>query len=182
MLSASLQYLGRSEIAARSASYMPYACYLFVINTVPLQTRTGAERAKDELNGIVLHDLDLKIGWGKAVVLPPIPVYTQSGKGGLAPMLAAAKAKAASAYAAAPGLVAPAPWQAPPPVQDADPHAGAGQPSKSLDLRSPQPDVSLPPGGICAYVIAPSYFNPWTMLSFPKQAWPELPTRNNIIK
>lgn len=92
-----------------------------------LQTRAGAEKAKDELNGIMLHDLDLKIGWGKAVVLPPIPVYTQSGKGGLAPMLAAAKAKAASAYASAPGLPAPAPWQAPPPAIDPNAHAGLGE-------------------------------------------------------
>lgn len=91
-----------------------------------MQTRAGAERAKDELNGIVLHDLDLKIGWGKAVVLPPIPVYTQSGKGGLGPMVAAAKAKAASVYAATPGLQAPTPWQAPPPVQDTNPHRGRG--------------------------------------------------------
>ena len=111
-----------------------------------MQTRLGAERAKDELNGIVLHDLDLKIGWGKAVVLPPIPVYTQSGKGGLAPMLAAAKAKAASAYAATPGLVAPAPWQAPPPVQDADPHAGAGQAFPRLDsARGPESPFGLQP-------------------------------------
>ncbi len=107
-----------------------------------MQTRAGAEKAKDELNGIVLHDLDLKIGWGKAVVLPPIPVYTQSGKGGLAPMLAAAKAKAASAYAAAPGLAAPAPWQAPPPVKEADPHAGAGQ--AQPDLRHARPSAALP--------------------------------------
>ena len=88
-----------------------------------MQTRQGAEKAKAELNGVLLHDLDLKIGWGKAVVLPPIPVYTQSGVGGLAPMLAAAKAKAMSVHAP-PGQHPPAPWKVPEP--ESDPQQGFG--------------------------------------------------------
>lgn len=72
-----------------------------------LQNRRAAERAKDELNGALLHELDLKIGWGKAVVIPPIPMYTSSGHGGLAPMLAAARA---AAQAPAPGQHAATPW------------------------------------------------------------------------
>ena len=34
-------------------------------------------RAKDELNNAVLHDNELKIGWGKTVVLPHVALYTE---------------------------------------------------------------------------------------------------------
>lgn len=37
---------------------------------MPVQSRGHAQRAKDELDGVVLHDQDLKLGWGKAVTLP----------------------------------------------------------------------------------------------------------------
>ncbi|KAK9824009.1 hypothetical protein WJX72_006933 [[Myrmecia] bisecta] len=42
---------------------------------VAFMTREAAQKAKDELNGIDLHCSELKIGWGKAVVLPPIALY-----------------------------------------------------------------------------------------------------------
>ena len=44
-----------------------------------LQKREDAQRAKDELNNIILHDNELKIGWGKTVVLPAVPLYTPAG-------------------------------------------------------------------------------------------------------
>ena len=88
-----------------------------------MQTREGAERAKEELNGALLHELDLRIGWGKAVVLPPIPMYTSSGVGGLAPMMAAARAVA---QAPPPGQQLQPPWSGP--EEESDPHAGAGEP------------------------------------------------------
>lgn len=90
------------------------------------QTRQAAERAKDELNGVLLKDVDLKIGWGKAVVLPPMPLYTASGAGGLSHMIAAAKQ--AVAQVAPAGQIPPPGWsigqQAP--EREADPHAGRG--------------------------------------------------------
>lgn len=33
-------------------------------------------RAKEDLNGILLHDNELKIGWGKAITIPPVPMYS----------------------------------------------------------------------------------------------------------
>lgn len=48
-----------------------------------LQSRGHAQRAKDELDGIVLHEQDLKLGWGKAVTLPRRALnQTTGGSGG----------------------------------------------------------------------------------------------------
>lgn len=44
-----------------------------------MQSRGGAQKAKDELNNILLHGQDLKLGWGKAVVIPAVPLYSASG-------------------------------------------------------------------------------------------------------
>ncbi len=29
----------------------------------------------DAMNGIILHDYELKVGWGKAVPIPLVPIY-----------------------------------------------------------------------------------------------------------
>ena len=60
-----------------------------------------------ELNGAMLHDLELKIGWGKAVQLPAEPLYTAIN-------MAAGGARTGVAVAP-PGAEAAPPW--------ADPHA-----------------------------------------------------------
>jgi hypothetical protein len=44
-----------------------------------LQTRPDAEAALKALDGLVLHDMEMKIGWGKAVPLPPVPLYSGHG-------------------------------------------------------------------------------------------------------
>lgn len=44
-----------------------------------MQRREDAERAKDALDGVTLHDLPLTIGWGKAMALPAVPVYPPPG-------------------------------------------------------------------------------------------------------
>jgi len=71
------------------------------------QTRPAADRAMAELNGALLHELELKIGWGKAVQLPLAPLYSASN-------MAAGGARAGVAIAP-PGAEAAPPW--------ADPHA-----------------------------------------------------------
>lgn len=40
-----------------------------------MQSRGAASRAKDELNGVLLHGHELKLGWGKAVVMPSTPLF-----------------------------------------------------------------------------------------------------------
>ena len=105
------------------------------------QTRHGAEQAKDELNGAILHDLDLKIGWGKAIVLPPIPMYTSSGTGGLAPMMAAARA---IAQAPPPGQAAIAPWSSGQEKEPEDPHKGNGVLSHGISqIEVPSADFQI---------------------------------------
>jgi hypothetical protein len=39
------------------------------------QTRDGAQAAKDNLNGKLIHEFEMHVGWGKAVPLPALPVY-----------------------------------------------------------------------------------------------------------
>ena len=54
----------------------------------------------------MLHELELKIGWGKAVQLPPLPLYTQSNVGvGLGTM-----GKSAGAAVPPPGTEMAPPW------------------------------------------------------------------------
>eukprot|EP00854_Cymbomonas_tetramitiformis_P014233 gene14233-16837_t len=42
---------------------------------VAFMDRNSAVDAREEMNGTVLHSYDLRIGWGKAVQLPSIPLY-----------------------------------------------------------------------------------------------------------
>lgn len=44
-----------------------------------VQTRPDAEKALKALDGLVLHGMEMKIGWGKAVPLPPVPLYSGHG-------------------------------------------------------------------------------------------------------
>lgn len=57
---------------------------------MPLQNREEAQRAKDDLNGIMLHDNDLRIGWGKAIPIPSAPMFVLNPPGGIAPARGAA--------------------------------------------------------------------------------------------
>jgi len=42
---------------------------------VAFMTRDAAQAAKDSLSNKILHDQELRIGWGKAVPLPAVPIY-----------------------------------------------------------------------------------------------------------
>lgn len=42
---------------------------------VAFMKRTDAEAAREALDGVMLKDLQLVVGWGKAVPLPPVPVW-----------------------------------------------------------------------------------------------------------
>ncbi len=77
-----------------------------------VQDRAGADRAKAELNGVLLHDLELKIGWGKAIAIPPAPLYTAASV--FAGSAVATSGKGAGGAAVPPpGVDAAPPWVAP---------------------------------------------------------------------
>lgn len=81
-----------------------------------MQTRTGADKAKAELNGVLLHDLELKLGWGKAVQLPPVPLYSAAAAGAGGPAVGPPGGVPKAAGLAAvppPGTEAAPPWVAP---------------------------------------------------------------------
>ena len=61
-----------------------------------MQRREDAQQAKDELNNVLLHDNELKIGWGKTVVLPSTPLYTPNAPTAGPSGAAAARAVASS--------------------------------------------------------------------------------------
>lgn len=44
-----------------------------------LQQRADAEAARKALDGLVLHGMEMRVGWGKAVPLPPVPLYSGTG-------------------------------------------------------------------------------------------------------
>lgn len=67
-----------------------------------MQTRADANRAKDELNNVMLHDNELKIGWGKGVAIPAAPLYTSTGSGTLDPAPLGASVPPPSALEAPP--------------------------------------------------------------------------------
>ena len=46
-----------------------------------MQNREEAQRAKDDLNGIMLHDNELRIGWGKAITVPSAPMFVLNPSG-----------------------------------------------------------------------------------------------------
>lgn len=75
---------------------------------VAVQNRAGADKAKAELNGILLHELELKIGWGKSIVIPPAPLYMAASVG-----VASAAAKPSRAAVPPPGVEAAPPWTDP---------------------------------------------------------------------
>ncbi|CAD7701765.1 unnamed protein product [Ostreobium quekettii] len=42
---------------------------------VAFMRREDAQRAQEKLNGEMLHEYELRIGWGKSVPIPPVPIY-----------------------------------------------------------------------------------------------------------
>jgi len=52
------------------------------------QTRAHAQAAKDELNGAIMYDNELKIGWGKTVPIPLAPLYVAPNFAGTAAAVA----------------------------------------------------------------------------------------------
>ncbi len=44
-----------------------------------LQRREDADKAKEALDGVTLHDMQLTIGWGKAITLPAVPAWPPPG-------------------------------------------------------------------------------------------------------
>lgn len=86
-----------------------------------MQTRESAQNAKDELNGIMLRDNELRIGWGKAVTIPPTALAATPIPIGLA-ALAAAK----GASVPPPGMAASLPWANAPQEAEKKPHDGNG--------------------------------------------------------
>ena len=44
-----------------------------------LQRREDAAKAIAAMNNLELNGYEMKIGWGKAVPLPPVPLYTGTG-------------------------------------------------------------------------------------------------------
>ncbi len=82
-----------------------------------LQNRQEAQRAKDDLNGIMLHNNELRIGWGKAIPIPSAPVFVLNPPGGVTP--------ARGATIAPPGALASGlgPWGLP---GSQDPTVAAG--------------------------------------------------------
>lgn len=46
---------------------------------LPAQQRADAEAARKALDGLVLHGMEMRVGWGKAVPLPPVPLYSGTG-------------------------------------------------------------------------------------------------------
>ncbi len=96
-----------------------------VLSCFLMQNREEAQRAKDDLNGIMLHDNELRIGWGKAIPIPSAPMFVLNPPGGVAP--------ARGATIAPPGALAAAlgPWGAP---GAHDPNVPTGQPAASKTL------------------------------------------------
>ncbi|MEW5308379.1 MAG: hypothetical protein WDW38_000347 [Sanguina aurantia] len=73
---------------------------------VAFMRREDAEKAQSQLNGIMLHAVELRIGWGKAVPLPAVPLYVP-GLGTSAGALPAASTRPAFA-----DLIVPIkPWE-----------------------------------------------------------------------
>ena len=112
-----------------------------------MQRREDAQRAKDELNNVLLHDNELKIGWGKTVVLPAMPLYTPN-----APTHGPAGAAAARAVASSLDGRASSRWGEP--VQPAPSQPAAGErlavlgPALATGVDGEQ-SLSLPYPGMC---------------------------------
>lgn len=46
-----------------------------------LQRRDDAAKAMDAMDGVILHDFELRIGWGKMIGLPAVPQWPGPGAG-----------------------------------------------------------------------------------------------------
>lgn len=44
------------------------------------QRRDDAAKAMEAMDGIILHDFELRIGWGKAMTLPAVPCWPGPGE------------------------------------------------------------------------------------------------------
>mmetsp|Transcript_16329 Transcript_16329/g.48953 ORF Transcript_16329/g.48953 Transcript_16329/m.48953 type:complete len:1001 (+) Transcript_16329:302-3304(+) len=97
---------------------------------VAFMSRGHAQRAKDELDGVVLHDQDLKLGWGKAVTLPA-RALNQGATPGSAPL-----PSKVGAAVPPPGVEAPPPWS--------DPHAAQQPRGGSSVHHGNGPDITVP--------------------------------------
>eukprot|EP00798_Chlamydomonas_sp_ICE-L_P032267 gene32267-16833_t len=53
---------------------------------VAFMTREGADKALTALSGLLLHDYELQLGWGKAVPLPDGPIYRRPPDGAAEPV------------------------------------------------------------------------------------------------
>lgn len=95
---------------------------------VAFMRHEDAEKAKDALDGIMLHDLQLQVGWGKAVPLPAVPVWPPPGG------LAAAGGDASGT----PVSVAAAPESTRQRMQDGPP------PKEQMLGRGPDVEVTIP--------------------------------------
>jgi U2-associated protein SR140 len=65
---------------------------------VAFMRREDAEKARDALDGVMLRDLQLSLGWGKSVPLPAVPVWPPPGSNATAPEEGAVPAGAAGVY------------------------------------------------------------------------------------
>jgi U2-associated protein SR140 len=75
---------------------------------VAFMTRRSAEDALAEMQGLMLHDAELRLGWSKAVPLPPLPCWPPPAEGGAALGLSGAPHHAAASCEAS-GATRPPP-------------------------------------------------------------------------
>jgi U2-associated protein SR140 len=76
---------------------------------VAFMTRRSAEDALAEMQGRLLHDAELRLGWSKAVPLPPLPCWPPPAEGGVFPGLSAAPNHAHAAPGSASATTRPPP-------------------------------------------------------------------------
>ncbi len=68
------------------SAHTPGTCSCTLARTPPPaharpQKREDAARAMEAMDGMILHDFELRIGWGKAMTLPLTPVWPGPGMG-----------------------------------------------------------------------------------------------------
>ncbi|KAL3151330.1 hypothetical protein ABBQ38_013163 [Trebouxia sp. C0009 RCD-2024] len=102
---------------------------------VAYMNREEAQRAKDDLNGIMLHDNDLRIGWGKSIPIPAAPMFVLNVPGGAVPARGAAIGPPGSM-----GTTIGGPWG----------HSGPHDPSA---LSGPDIEVQFPSDERIRYII-----------------------------
>lgn len=52
-----------------------FHCPPFSVRHSAVQRREDAARAMDALDGVAVHDFEMRIGWGKSMTLPAMPVW-----------------------------------------------------------------------------------------------------------